>query len=152
MGRIDGFSTVITGGASGMGRSTAELFIAEGAHVVVGDMNKQNGEALVEEMRAKGHGDRIKFVHTDVSVEADVVKLIETATSACGKLDVMFKNAGIDGAFGPLTEIKVEHWDLTFAVMAKRVFLGLQHSAREIKTPETGGSTIKNASPHPTLT
>ena len=52
MGRIDGFSTVITGGASGMGRSTAELFIAEGAHVVVGDMNKQNGEALVEEMRA----------------------------------------------------------------------------------------------------
>jgi len=95
MGRIDGFSTVITGGASGMGRSTAELFIAEGAHVVVGDMNKENGEALVEEMRAKGHGDRIKFVHTDVSVEADVVKLIETATSACGKLDVIQNPVGL---------------------------------------------------------
>ena len=57
MGRIDGFSTVITGGASGMGRSTAELFIAEGAHVVVGDMNKQNGEALVEEMRRASQSD-----------------------------------------------------------------------------------------------
>jgi NAD(P)-dependent dehydrogenase (short-subunit alcohol dehydrogenase family) len=146
MGRIEGFSTVITGGASGMGRSTVELFIAEGAHVVVGDMNKQNGEALVEEMRAKGHGDRIKFVQADVSLEADVVKLVEAATSACGRLDVMFNNAGIDGAFGPLTEIQVEHWDMTFAVMARGVFLGIKHAARVMKTQEWGGSIINTAS------
>jgi NAD(P)-dependent dehydrogenase (short-subunit alcohol dehydrogenase family) len=146
MGRIEGFSTIITGGASGMGRSTVELFLDEGAHVVVGDLNKQNGEVLVEEMRAKGHGDRIKFVPTDVSVESDIIRLIETATNACGRLDVMFNNAGIDGAFGPLTEIEVEHWDMTFAITTRGVFLGVKHAARVMKNQDRGGSIINTAS------
>jgi len=145
MGRIEGFSTIITGGASGMGRATAELFLAEGAHVVVGDLNKQNGVALLEEMSAKGYGDRIKFEHSDVSVESDIVRLVKTATEACGRLDVMFNNAGIDGAFGPLTEIDVNHWDMTFAVMARGVFLGIKHAARVMQKQQRG-SIINTAS------
>lgn len=146
MGRLEGFSTIVTGGASGMGRSTVELWLEEGANVVVGDLNKQNGNDLVDEMKAKGFGDHIQFVQTDVSEEADIVRLVEAATSSYGRLDVMFNNAGIDGAFGPLTEIQVEHWDQTFAVTTRGVFLGIKHAAKVMKTQEWGGSIINTGS------
>jgi NAD(P)-dependent dehydrogenase (short-subunit alcohol dehydrogenase family) len=108
LGRLEGFSTIVTGGASGMGRSTVELWLDEGASVIIADLNQANGEELVEEMRAKGYGDRVQFVRTDVSKEEDIVRVVETAVANWGKLDVMFNNAGIDGAFGPLTEIEVD--------------------------------------------
>ncbi len=146
MGRLEGYSTIITGGASGMGRSTAELWLEEGANVVVADLNEQNGNDLVDEMNSKGFQGRIKFVRTDVSCEADIVRVVEAATVAYGKLDVMFNNAGIDGAFGPITEIEADHWDQTFAVTAKGVFLGIKHAARVMKKQEWGGSIINTGS------
>lgn len=146
MGRLEGYSTIVTGGASGMGRATAELWLKEGAAVVVADLNEQHGNELVEEMNANGYQDRIKFVRTDVSKEEDIIRVVDAAVSSHGKLDVMFNNAGIDGAFGPLTEIEVEHWDLTFAVMARGVFLGVKHAARQMMNQEGGGSIINTGS------
>ena len=93
---------VITGGASGIGRATALRFLAEGANVVVGDFNADNGRRLVEEV---ADPERLLFLRTDVAEEDDVESLIGAAVERFGGLDVLFNNAGVGGAFGPLTEI-----------------------------------------------
>ncbi len=147
LGRLEGFSTIITGGASGMGRATVELFLDEGANVVIADLNQPNAEELLHEMEGKGFGaDRVQFVRTDVSKEEDIVRVVDTALKSWGKLDVMFNNAGIDGAYGPVTEIEVEHWDQTFAITTRGVFLGIKHAARAMLKQEWGGSIINTGS------
>lgn len=145
MGRLDGATAVITGGASGIGRASAELFLQEGASVVIGDLNPQ-GERLVAELADAGHGKRVRFVQCDVAKEDELIQLIDTATSCFGRLDVMFNNAGVEGAFGPLIEISVEHWDQTFAINARGVFLGIKHAARVMTAQASGGSIINTAS------
>lgn len=144
--RLQGRVAVITGGASGMGRATVERFLAEGASVVVGDLNVSNGEALVATLSEAGHGDRVRFTRADVAVEDDVAAMVELATTAFGRLDVMFNNAGLGGAVGPITEIDVDAWDYTFAVLVRGVFLGTKHAARTMIAQGSGGSIINTAS------
>ena len=115
---------VITGGASGIGKATVLRFLDEGAKVVVGDYNAENGQALVDEV---GDPDRLRFIRTDVAEEAEVEALIGAAVETFGGLDVLFNNAGVGGAFGPLTEISVDDWDRTFAVLVRSVFAGTKH-------------------------
>jgi NAD(P)-dependent dehydrogenase (short-subunit alcohol dehydrogenase family) len=134
---------VITGGASGIGRATVLRFLAEGASVVVGDLNADVGADLVAEA---AQPDRLTFIRTDVAEEHDVAALIGAATERYGRLDVVFNNAGSGGAFGPLTEIAVEHWDRTFAILTRGVFLGIKHGAKAMITQGTGGSIINTAS------
>ena len=121
--RLEGKVAVITGGASGMGLATVELFLDEGASVVIGDLNAGNGRAALDRLSSEGHGDRVRFTTTDVSVEDDVAAMTDLAVEAFGRLDVVFNNAGIGGAFGPITEIDVEDWDTSFAVLVRSVFL-----------------------------
>jgi NAD(P)-dependent dehydrogenase (short-subunit alcohol dehydrogenase family) len=144
--RLSGKVAVITGGASGMGRATALRFLEEGASVVVADLNDANGKEFVESAAQAGNAARVRFVRTDVAEEADVVRMIDVATSDFGKVDIVFNNAGIGGAFGPLTNIEVEDWDYTFAVLVRGVFLGIKHGARAMKRQGTGGSIINTAS------
>lgn len=144
--RLDGRVAVITGGASGMGRATVERFLAEGASVVVGDLNSTNGERLIEELSRDGHADRLRFTRADVSVEDDVAAMMELASSSFGRLDVVFNNAGLGGAVGPITEIDVEAWDYTFHVLVRGVFLGIKHGARAMIAHGDGGSIINTAS------
>ena len=134
---------VITGGASGIGKATVLRFLAEGAKVVVGDFNAENGQALVDEV---GDPDRLLFIRTDVAEEAEVEALIRAAVESFGGLDVLFNNAGVGGAFGPLTEISVEDWDRTFAVLVRSVFPGTKHAARVMIEQGRGGSIINTAS------
>ncbi len=134
---------VITGGASGIGRATVLRFLAEGAAVVVGDLNADGAKDLIDEA---GTPDRVTFIRTDVAEEHDVEALISAATERYGRLDVVFNNAGSGGAFGPLTEISVEHWDRTFAILTRGVFLGIKHGARAMIAQGTGGSIINTAS------
>jgi NAD(P)-dependent dehydrogenase (short-subunit alcohol dehydrogenase family) len=134
---------VITGGASGIGRATVLRFLAEGASVVVGDLNADVGKQLVADA---AEPDRLTFIRTDVAEEHDVQALIGAATERYGRLDVVFNNAGSGGAFGPLTEIDVEHWDRTFAVLTRSVFLGIKHGARAMIAQGDGGSIINTAS------
>jgi NAD(P)-dependent dehydrogenase (short-subunit alcohol dehydrogenase family) len=145
-GRLDGKVAVVTGGASGMGRASVERFLAEGARVVIGDLNVTNGESVVEELTAAGHGDAVRFSRADVSVEDDVAALVGLAVDAFGGLDVMFNNAGFGGAVGPITEIEVDDWDTTFAVLVRGVFLGTKHAARLLIDQGRGGSIINTAS------
>ena len=145
-GRLEGRVAVITGGASGMGLGTVERFLDEGASVVVGDLNSTKGEALLASRAALGDGDRLRFALTDVALEDDVASLVSLAVETFGRLDVMFNNAGIGGAFGPITELDADNWDETFAVDVRSVFLGIKHAARVMIAAGVGGSIINTAS------
>lgn len=140
-GRLAGRVAVITGAAGGMGLATAERFVAEGAQVVIADLNAEAGEAAAAAM-----GPAARYTRCDVSVEDDVAAAVELATEAFGRLDVMFNNAGIGGAFGPITEIDPDDWDTTFAVLVRGVFLGIKHAARVLIDQGEGGSIINTAS------
>jgi NAD(P)-dependent dehydrogenase (short-subunit alcohol dehydrogenase family) len=145
-GRLEGKVCVITGGASGMGRSTALRFLDEGARVVIADLNDATGKEFLEAASSDGRGKRVRFAKTDVAEEADVAAMIALAVSDFGKVDVVFNNAGLGGAFGPLTDMEVEDWDFTFAVLVRGVFLGIKHAARAMKRQGTGGAIINTAS------
>lgn len=134
---------VVTGGASGIGRATVLRFLAAGARVVFGDLNEQKSQALITELNDP---DRLRYVPTDVSVESNVAALIETAVDAFGRLDVVFNNAGLGGAYGPLTDIDVDDWDRTFAVISRGAFLGTKHGARLMIALGNGGSIINDSS------
>ena len=144
--RLAGKVAVITGGASGMGLASVVRFLAEGAQVVIADYNGETGEAALKDATTAGFGDAVSFIRTDVAQEEDVVAMLERAVELFGHLDIVFNNAGVGGAIGPLTETTVEDWDYTFDVLAKGVFLGIKHAARILRKQGTGGSIINTAS------
>jgi NAD(P)-dependent dehydrogenase (short-subunit alcohol dehydrogenase family) len=144
--RLQGKVAVITGGASGMGRATALRFLQEGARVVVADLNDANGKEFLESSASAGHAKDVRFIRTDVAEESDVAAMIDLAVRDFGKVDIVFNNAGVGGAFGPVTNIEVEDWDYTFAVLVRGVFLGIKHGARAMKRQGSGGAIINTAS------
>jgi NAD(P)-dependent dehydrogenase (short-subunit alcohol dehydrogenase family) len=145
-GRLDGKVAVITGGGNGIGRATVLRFLAEGASVIAADVNEANGRETLALAAAAGHADRVRFVHADVTQEADVAAAVAAAPDAFGRLDCVFNNAGVAGAFGPITHIDAEEWDWTFAVLVRGVFLGMKHGARLLKAQGQGGCFINTAS------
>ncbi|MDP1818665.1 MAG: SDR family NAD(P)-dependent oxidoreductase [Acidimicrobiales bacterium] len=118
-GRLIGRVAMITVAPRGMGLATARRFLAEGARVVIADLNAATGEKALEELSAAGYGGDVRFARTDEAVEDDVAAAVETAVEAFGGLDVVFNNAGVGGAFGPITDIEIERWDHTFAVLVR---------------------------------
>lgn len=138
MGRLEGKVAVITGGASGIGEASCRLFVAEGAEVVVVDVQDDKGQALADELG-------MKYFHADVSVEEQVRNAIMFAVNEYGRLDCMFNNAGIAGAVGPIESVSVEAFDKTVAVNLRGVFLGVKHAAGVMKK-QGGGSIINTAS------
>jgi NAD(P)-dependent dehydrogenase (short-subunit alcohol dehydrogenase family) len=136
--RLAGKVCVITGGASGIGKASALRFLHEGAFVVVGDLNAVNRDQLLVEAAALGFVDRVRATNANVALESDVAALIDQAMESFGRLDVMFNNAGIGGAFGVITEVTVEDWDETFAVLVRGVFLGVKHATRAMLRNDVG--------------
>jgi NAD(P)-dependent dehydrogenase (short-subunit alcohol dehydrogenase family) len=132
---------VVTGGGGGIGLAIAERIVAAGGAVVIGDLNESRGIDAVAEL-----GDRARFVRIDVAEEADVAEIVAAAVDSFGRLDVMFNNAGVGGAFGPITEQTVEAWDTTFAIDVRSVFLGTKHAARQMIAQGGGGSIVNTAS------
>jgi len=131
---------VITGGASGIGAGTVRRFVAEGAKVLITDLDEDQGNALADEM-----GDAAAFLRTDVSREEDVAAMIAEATDRFGRLDCLFNNAGFGGALGPISKTSVEDYDLTMDVLLKGVFLGMKHAA-PVMSAQGSGSIISTAS------
>ena len=144
--QLKGRVAVITGGASGMGKATVLRFLAEGARVVIADFNAQTGADVLEEAAAAGYAQAVRFIKTDVASEPDVVAMLECAVESFGRLDIVFNNAGVGGAIGPVTETTVQAWDYTMDVLAKGVFLGIKHAARIMRAQAEGGSIINTAS------
>jgi len=133
MQRLSDKVAIVTGGASGMGRATVMRFLADGAKVVVADLNDKNGAETLAVAKRLGHGERIAFVRCDVSREADVQSVVAEAEQRFGRLDVAYLNAGVGGAFGPIAETTVEDWDYTFAVLTRAIFLGMKHASLAMK-------------------
>jgi NAD(P)-dependent dehydrogenase (short-subunit alcohol dehydrogenase family) len=142
-GRFRGRTVVVTGGASGIGRAAVRRFLDEGANVVAGDLNAENGRAMAEAWAADR--DHLRFVAGNVADEGDTAALVDVAVHTFGTLDVMFNNAGIGGAFGPVTEIEVADWDRTFEILVRGVFLGTKHAARAM-IRQGGGAIVNTAS------
>jgi NAD(P)-dependent dehydrogenase (short-subunit alcohol dehydrogenase family) len=140
MGRLDGKRAVITGAASGIGEATARLFVAEGASVLLADVDSRRGGRLADEL-----GERAAFMATDVSQEADVDNAVSSCVRMFGGLDVMFNNAGVPGSVGGIEEIDVAAWDHTLGVHLRGVFLGIRAAARVMR-PQGSGSIINTSS------
>ena len=142
MGRMDGKVALISGGARGMGASEARLFAREGAAVVIGDILDEEGEAAAASIAADGG--RSRYVHLDVTQEADWEAAVAAAVSQFGSLDVLVNNAGIGSSSFQIHEEPVELWDRTIDVNLKGVFLGTRATVPAML--EAGGGSIINIS------
>jgi NAD(P)-dependent dehydrogenase (short-subunit alcohol dehydrogenase family) len=132
-GRVSGQVAVVTGAASGLGEATARLMHAEGASVILTDIQDERGQRVAAEL-----GDRCRFLHCDVTSELDVAGAVDAAVREFGRLDCMFNNAGIVGTQGGIDEIPLEEYEFTMAVLLRSVFLGMKHAARIMKPQQSG--------------
>ncbi|MCM3629098.1 SDR family oxidoreductase [Paenibacillus glycanilyticus] len=120
MKRFDGKVVVVTGGTSGIGLTTAQQFVAEGAHVFITGRRQSELDAAVKLI-----GERITGVQGDVSNLSDLDKLFETVKKEKGQLDILFANAGL-GSILPLGQITEEQYQLTFDVNVKGTLFTIQ--------------------------
>lgn len=140
MDRLSGKTAIITGGASGIGAATAQLFVEEGARVLIADTQTERGEALAGRL-----GDAAAFRRVDVTREDDVHEAVADAVKRWDRLDCIYNNAGFGGALGSIETTTVEEFDLTFDVLLKGVFLGIKHAAPVMRA-QGSGSIISTAS------
>jgi NAD(P)-dependent dehydrogenase (short-subunit alcohol dehydrogenase family) len=141
-GRHEGRVAVVTGGASGIGAGTVRRLAAEGAAVVVADLRGDAADLLVKELSPA----RVVAIRTDVGAEADVAAAVDLAVSAFGGLDLMFANAGVFGAYGPIHTADMAAVDATWTVDLRGVFLCMKHAAR-VMVPRGRGVIVATTSP-----
>jgi NAD(P)-dependent dehydrogenase (short-subunit alcohol dehydrogenase family) len=139
-GMMNGKTAIVTGGASGLGEATCRLMIAEGARVVVADIQDAKGEAIAAEL-----GDAAIYRHVDVTSEDAIRSVVDETVERWGRLDCMFNNAGIVGAVGPIDEMPPDEWQFSIDVLLKSVFLGSKHAARVMK-PQGFGVILSTSS------
>lgn len=120
MGTLNGKVAVVTGAAMGIGRASAQIFAREGASVVVADIDDGGGAETVALIVAAGG--QASFVHTDVSVKADVAAMVGHAVKTYGRLDCAHNNAGMAAPMAPLADYPDDGWDRTLAVMLTGVY------------------------------
>jgi NAD(P)-dependent dehydrogenase (short-subunit alcohol dehydrogenase family) len=133
---------VITGGASGIGRRTAERFVEEGGRVIIADIRDAQGEQVCA---ALGGDAKARFIRCDVLEEADIAAAVALAGSVWGRLDLMFNNAGRGGVPDPLETMPIEGWDWTMDLLVRSVMLGIKHAAAPMKA-QGGGAIVNTAS------
>ncbi len=149
--RLEGKTAIVTGAASGFGESIATLFAAEGARVVIADINEDAGATVAQRL-----GDAARFVRADVSSDADTAAMIATATEAFGGLDILVNNAGYTHVSKPMTKVSEEDFDRIFAVNVKAIFLAARHAIPVFRN--RGGGVVLNIAstagvrPRPNLT
>ena len=123
MGKLDGKVAIVTGGSSGFGEATVLLWAKEGAKVVVADILEDAGNKVVEKVKKAG-GEAV-FIKIDVSKAEDTDRMVSTAVSNYGKLDILYNNAGILGPMGSrITDMNEDDIDKLIAINIKGVFLG----------------------------
>jgi NAD(P)-dependent dehydrogenase (short-subunit alcohol dehydrogenase family) len=137
---LAGKVAIVTGGSRGLGQGMVELFVEEGARVVIADVREEEGQAL-----AAALGDAVRFRQTDVSKRESVQALVDFAVSEFGRLDAICNNAGLtDQSFGSLLEADFDAFEQVMAVNVKGVMLGTQIAARHMA--RHGGGSVINVS------
>jgi NAD(P)-dependent dehydrogenase (short-subunit alcohol dehydrogenase family) len=139
-GRLEGKIALITGGCSGIGLATVELFVAEGALVVAADVQDAKGDIL-----ERRFPDKLRYAHCDVTLEADIEKAVALAASSFGGLDILFNNAGHGGAIGTVEETDAKAWDDTFALLVRGPAIGMKHAVPLMRA-RGGGAIVNTAS------
>lgn len=141
MVRLDGKVAVITGGAGGIGRAAARLFVAEGAKVVLVDLD----EAALRDAADGLPGESVAYVVADTTQPIDVQRFVRAAVERFGGIDVFLANAGIEGRIHSIPEYPVELFDRVLAVNVRGVWLGLKYVIPEM-TRRGGGSIVITSS------
>jgi 3(or 17)beta-hydroxysteroid dehydrogenase len=139
--RLAGKVALVSGGASGMGRSESEIFAREGAKVVVADVLEAEGKQVADKIVSGGG--QARFVKLDVTSEAEWDAAVKATVGAFGTLDVLVNNAGISGTYDA-DMLSSAAWDKVMSVNAKGVFLGMKHVIPLMK--QAGGGAIVNIS------
>ncbi len=140
MGLVDGKVAIITGGTSGIGARTVELFVEEGAQVVFTGRRAAEGEALAGRL-----GGKALFMAADATSETDWLRVVGETKRTFGRIDCLFNNAGGPAPTGGIAGVPVEGFDAAMALLVRSVMLGMKHVA-PIMVAQKSGSIINNAS------
>ena len=140
MKSLENKAAIVTGASSGIGKAIAILYAAEGAKVVVSDIDEAAGEETVNEITAAG-GEAI-FVKADTSIPEDSKNLVEQAVAKYGGLHVTVNNAGIGGPIAPVGDYPIEGWDKVIGINLSGVFYGMRYQIPAIL--KSGGGSIVN--------
>lgn len=141
--RMKDMVAIVTGGGSGFGEGICHAYAAEGAKIVVADINDDNGERVAAALRDKG-ADAL-YCRADVSRSGDVKQLVETAVGRFGRLDVMVNNAGTSHANQPMLNISEEQFDRIYAVNVKSIYHSAMHCVPVFRK-QGGGAFVNVAS------
>lgn len=148
--RLNGKTAVVTGAASGFGEGIARKFVAEGAKVMIADLNFDGAQSLADEL-----GPQTIACGTNVAVDADVNSMIATAKDIFGRIDILVNNAGTTHLPAPMEEVREEDFDKVFAVNCKSVYLTSKHCVPVFKAQGSGVilnvASTAGVSPRPRL-
>ncbi len=140
MDRVKGKVAIVTGAASGMGRADAIVLAAEGAQVVLTDLNEADGQAVADSI-----GENAIFIHHDVTSEDNWVAVIQQTLEHFGRLDILVNNAGMM-AMGSVVDTDLDSYRRINAVNNEGVFLGCKHAIPAMEKSGDGGSIINMSS------
>jgi short-subunit dehydrogenase len=142
--KLEGKVIMITGGSTGIGFATARRCVAEGASVLIADINETAGVAAAAELNAAGG--KVHFHPTNVTQANAVEAAVAEAVSRFGRLDGAFNNAGIDGGFTNTIKMTEEAFDQTIAVNLKGVWLCMKYQIEQFLAQGSGGAIVNTAS------
>jgi NAD(P)-dependent dehydrogenase (short-subunit alcohol dehydrogenase family) len=142
--KLEGKIIIVTGGSTGIGRAAALRCAADGAAVVIADVNVDAGRATLAEIEKAGR--RASFVQTDVTDGEQVRALVAATVGEHGRLDGAFNNAGIEGGFANTIKMSEEAFDRTIAVNLKGVWLCMKAQIEQFLAQGTGGAIVNTAS------
>lgn len=139
---MKGKTVIITGAASGIGKSTAALFAKQGANVVISDIQDEEGKATMDSIVA--NGGKASFFKTDVSRPEEMEALVNFAVKTYGRLDIAVNNAGIGGELNPIADMSIEGWQKVISVNLNSLFYGMKYQIAAML--KSGGGSIVNIS------
>jgi NAD(P)-dependent dehydrogenase (short-subunit alcohol dehydrogenase family) len=143
MGLLKDKVAFVTGAASGIGAGIARRFAEQGASVMIADITPEDGDKVRKEIEKKGG--RALFVECDVSNARDVQRAIDTTVKELGKLDIVCANAGINGVWTPVEELKPEEWDRTQEINLRGTFLTVHYAVPHLKENGEGSIIITSS-------